>query len=660
MTDHVAVTDNVATNLRLIWTKAVLWFLVGAATVVAVIRFALGLGLTTNLTDTTPWGMWIGFDVMAGVALAAGGFVIAGIVYILGRKQYHGIVRAAVLTAFLGYLAVIIGLMVDLGRPWNIWRPIFYHNLHSPLFEVAMCVMLYTTVLMLEFLPTGLEKFRWAQGIVRFLRRITLPLVILGIGLSSLHQSSLGTLLLLSQGRMPELWFSPILPLMFLVSAVALGLAMVTLESLITSWLYKREAEWPQLRGLTRAAAWVLVLYLGLRFGDLIVRGKFDLAFAGSWFTVLFWWEITMAAVLPILLFALPTFAGKRWAIGSGAFLVVAGFILNRADVGGISHVAITGQKYLPALSELAISLGIVAGLGLIFLFFIENLNVWEEPPVAADHFTPPAFDRASQQFVRGPWLGGGQRAVIAWIIGAVVGLGVMEDQVAVRREFRPQVVRGPKEVLILRHARTSAPGHDFELVASSDQAAVVDPGVENAVLIDSGGADGFVLFPHQEHARRLGDEASCGKCHHRNVLLSRGTSCTFCHTDMYRLTNTFAHERHVAAKGGKTSCVECHPDPALPKNVETAKACNDCHVLTSAEAVALARNSHLPRGVAPGYKQAMHTLCVGCHKAEEEAKAVKEPYLSECANCHRHQFADQKRLRELDMGSTGAVVAGK
>ncbi|MBU1072094.1 polysulfide reductase NrfD, partial [bacterium] len=377
------MSENTATNSRLIATKAALWCLVGAAAVVVGVRYALGLGLTTALTDTTPWGMWIGFDVLSGVALAAGGFVLAAAVHIFGRERYHGIVRPAILTAFLGYLGVIIGLLVDLGRPWNIWRPVFQQNLHSPLFEVAMCVMLYTTVLALEFAPTALERWRRAQPVVRLLRRLVLPLVITGICLSTLHQSSLGTMFLLTEGRMHPLWYSPLQSPLFLISAVALGLGMVTLEGVVSAWLYRRKAEWQLFGGLTRAAAVVLGLYLVVRLVDLGVRGMLGHAVDGSGFAVLFWLELALSAVLPILLFTLPQSRGQPWAHGWGALLVVAGFVLHRADVGGISHVAITGEAYVPALTEVVTSLGIVAGLALVFLFCVERLRIWEEPPAA-------------------------------------------------------------------------------------------------------------------------------------------------------------------------------------------------------------------------------------------------------------------------------------
>lgn len=638
---------NTATNNRLIVTKAILWVLVGIASVVAVIRFARGLGATTALTDTTPWGMWIGFDVMAGVALAAGGFVIAATVYIFGRERYHDIVRPAILTAFLGYLAVIIGLLIDLGRPWNIWQVMFHWNPHSPLFEVAMCVMFYTAVLALEFAPVGLERFTWARSVVRVLRKLSLPLVITGICLSTLHQSSLGTLFLLSETRMHALWYSPLLPALFLVSAAGLGLGMVCLESLITSWLYRREPEWPQLTGLTRAASVVLILYLVLRLGDLAVRGQLAYAVDGSWFATLFWIELLMSAIAPALLFSLPRTRGTPWAISWGVFLTVAGFILHRADVGGISHIAVTGETYIPALSELSVSLGVVSGLGLVFLFFVEHLQVWKEKPATPDHFTPPAIDPFSSQFIRSPWFGGGQRAALAWIFGAVIGMVLMEAQLATRRQSQACPVQSPRSVLVERATRAEGPGHTFRLAAATNESMLVAAGVQPALLIDSGGAGRYVLFGHAEHQARLGGELSCGKCHHRNAPLAQGTSCAHCHRDMFRLTDTFDHQQHVNVHNGKESCVVCHEDPAAAKDRGSSKDCDGCHQPVPAVMTRIADSGTYAAGMAPGYQVALHELCIGCHEEHERAQAIEEPYLSTCVACHRHAFGDADRIRK-------------
>ena len=204
-------------------TKLILWLITGFAAAVALNRFIFGLGVTTNLNDRTPWGLWIGFDVMGGVALAAGGFVITAIFYIMKREEFHPLVKPAVLTAFLGYVAVVFSLLVDLGLPWNIWHMIIFWNLHSPLFEVGWCVMLYTTVLLLEFSPVPLEEFSRYAKIRKFLMKFRFIFVLLGIMLSTLHQSSLGSLFLIMPFKLYPLWYSNILPIQFFISASCIG-----------------------------------------------------------------------------------------------------------------------------------------------------------------------------------------------------------------------------------------------------------------------------------------------------------------------------------------------------------------------------------------------------------------------------------------------------
>ncbi|MCK4656878.1 MAG: polysulfide reductase NrfD, partial [candidate division Zixibacteria bacterium] len=311
-------------------TKLVLWLITGLAAAVGVTRFIFGLGATTNLTDTTPWGFWIGFDVMAGVALAGGGFVITAIFYIMRREEFHHLVKPAVLTAFLGYVAVIVGLLFDLGLPWNIWHMMIYWNPHSPLFEVGWCVMLYTTVLLLEFSPVPLEEFSRYARIRGFLMKFRFPLVLLGIMLSTLHQSSLGSLFLIMPFKLHELWYSSILPIQFFISAVALGLMMVSLESLVTHWLYRREPETGLVAKLAKATMWVLMIYLGVRLIDIVVSGKFAMIFSGTWESNLFIFELLISILIPIILFSIPRV--RRSAAGQwfGSSMVVFGMVLNR------------------------------------------------------------------------------------------------------------------------------------------------------------------------------------------------------------------------------------------------------------------------------------------------------------------------------------------
>ncbi len=224
--------------------KAVFIVLVAAGLYSTVVRFAFGLGAATNLSDRFPWGIWIGFDVLCGVGLAAGGFVVAGAVYVFHLDDYKAIARPAVLTAFLGYVLVVFALMFDLGRPWNIWHPLFMWNPHSAMFELAWCVMLYTTVLALEFSPMLFERLKMNKA-AEAVHKIIAPIVILGVMLSTLHQSSLGSLYLVMPEKVYPLWYSGNLPFLFFVSATAVGPAMVIMESFLSSRAFHREIEFP-------------------------------------------------------------------------------------------------------------------------------------------------------------------------------------------------------------------------------------------------------------------------------------------------------------------------------------------------------------------------------------------------------------------------------
>ena len=653
---------NAANNTRLIVTKAILWLLFGSATMIAVARFTRGLGATTNLTDATPWGLWIGFDVLSGVALAAGGFVIAATVYIFHLDRYHGLTRAAILTAFLGYVAVVLGLLADLGRPWNIWRMIFYWQPDSPLFEVGWCVMLYLTVLALEFSPVVFEGLGMKKAL-RIMRHLTLILVIAGIGLSTLHQSSLGTLFLLAEDRMHPLWYSPIQPLLFFVSAVGLGLMMVSTESSVTSWLYKKENEWPQLRALTRAAAIVMSLFLVLRLGDLIVRGTIGRLGEPTWYTALFTVEVLMSVIIPVALFTLPKTRDQRWATVTGAICGVGGLVLYRADVGGISHLGVTGDVYVPALTEIMYSAGLVSAMALLFLFFVERFPVWAEKPALPGHFTPPVADRLTGSYFGGSWFGRSHLAGGAWLAGLVLGLIVLETTTAGGELPIPHPISPSRSVAAVPQEPGSTATSRLELARFDEPGKPASPtDVTTALLIDGDRHGRFVIFDHEGHRARLGGQDSCGRCHHRNLPLDRGTPCATCHRDMYRCSDTFNHELHTTRLGGNSGCVRCHPNPKAAKTRGGSTPCSKCHAAetvtnlawtpTLCDASSAARdeacgachaaprlddaNRAVEHGMAPGYRWVMHRLCIECHCATESEQGRSEPVISRCSACHR------------------------
>ncbi|HUU08494.1 MAG TPA: Ni/Fe-hydrogenase cytochrome b subunit [Dehalococcoidales bacterium] len=360
-----------------------------------VLRYINGLGAISNLSDGRPWGFWISFDLYCGVALAAGGFTLAGIVYIFGREKYHSVARPAILTAFLGYLLVIFALLVDLGQPWYIWHAIIYWNVHSPLFEVAICVMTYTAVLALEFSPAVFERlselnvpvirrFNWRIPL-RVIRAIQIPLVIAGIALSTLHQSSLGTMLLMMPQSLHPLWYTPVLPLLFLLSAISVGPAMVIFESTLSNRAFGHELAIDVLSGLARAIPYILGLYLLLKLVDLLVAGELGLIFTAYPINLLWWAEIIIGVVTPIILLSRPAIRQNRRGVFWGSVLVIFGLVLNRFNVSMLALGMRPGFTYFPHWMEVAISVALVADALLVIWLSYRFLHIAEHEEAVAE-----------------------------------------------------------------------------------------------------------------------------------------------------------------------------------------------------------------------------------------------------------------------------------
>lgn len=348
--------------------------LIGLATMI--VRYINGLGPTTNMSDGRAWGIWISFDLYCGVALAAGGFTLAGIVYIFGREKYHAVARPAILTAFLGYTLVILALLVDLGQPWYIWRFLFNWNIHSPLFEVSLCVMCYTIVLALEFSPAVFERLSdWDFPIVRHfnwriplrvVRSIQIPLVIAGIVLSTLHQSSLGSMLLMMPETLHAIWYTPILPILFLISAIAVGPAMVMFESTLSSRIFGHRLGLDILSGLGKMTAYILGLYLLLKVVDLLARGDLALVATAYPQNLLWWGEMLIGVILPIIFFSMRSVRESRIKLFWTSVLVVLGLVFNRFNVSMLGLEIRPGFTYFPHWMEIAVSAALVADAMLV------------------------------------------------------------------------------------------------------------------------------------------------------------------------------------------------------------------------------------------------------------------------------------------------------
>ncbi len=363
---------------RLTFWKVVFYALMSAGLYATFVRFYYGLGAVTNLSDAFPWGIWIGFDVLCGVGLASGGFTLVAVVHIFNIERYKPILRPAVLTAFLGYLLVIFALLFDLGRPDRIWHPLIMWNPHSVMFEVGWCVTLYTTVLFLEFSPAVFEKLRWHAPLKAF-RMISVPLMIAGVILSTLHQSSLGSLFLLVPHKLDKLWYTAYQPLFFYVSAIGVGLAMTIFESWHSSKAFQRQLEAPLLGSLASVLAVVQATYFAMRLMDLQNRHAWDLLTQPRPETALFLLELALIALPLPFLFQKRVQRNPRllyWA----ALGVIFGFITNRLNVSVTGMERASGVTYIPKWTEVAVTLAIIALGFALFRLAVRHLPVFQEP----------------------------------------------------------------------------------------------------------------------------------------------------------------------------------------------------------------------------------------------------------------------------------------
>lgn len=343
--------------------------------IAALFRWVDGFSQVSNLSDSRPWGIWISIDLLVGVPISAGAFILAATVHIFHIDKYRPILRPALLTGFLGYLMVIIALMVDLGQPQRIWHMLIYRNLHSPLFEVGMCVMTYTMVLFLEFSPPVLEKLKWT-GLLQFLKKISIPVVILGVVLSTMHQSSLGSLFLIVPYKMHPLWYTSLLPLIFLISAIAVGFAMVLFECSLSHRVFGGEVRKDIFQGLAKGMLVSLVFLFLIKLGDLIFAGELGLLFDGSLQSNLFLLENLVGIILPVAILLVPKLRQSIGWIFRAGLLTLLGLVLYRLNVGLVS---MAGVPYTPHWMELAVTIGLFSAGILAFGLAMKHLPLEEE-----------------------------------------------------------------------------------------------------------------------------------------------------------------------------------------------------------------------------------------------------------------------------------------
>lgn len=614
--------------------KDLLWIVVLIGVVAIGFRLVFGLGATTNLDDTVPWGLWKILNMVAGVALATGGFTVGLLVYVLGIERLRPLVKPAILVAFLGYGSSVFALVLDIGLPHRIWHPFFMWNPRSFLFEVAMCVATYFTITIVELTPTILERFpRWRRA-VNALHRAAPVLVIVGITLSSLHHTSLGSLFLVTPQRLHPLWYTGWLPLLFIVSAMGAGMMVVVLVTMAWSRLYEPEtiirrgrrllpeevadvepARLPMLRTLASIAAGILALFVVLKVVDLLRTGAWPYLRAGSWESWLWLAEVGLAGVVPVALMAISRVRRSPGGIAVAAGVAALGMVLNRLDVGIFGYFRDAGRVYLPSLAEWAISLGVIAAAALVLLGTAEAFPVfddrWGERKLRR-HLFQPGFDTLS-----GVW-----REALRDRVDRVSLMAVFAVPLAWVVLYPPY--RAPSE----------------QLTVPVRPPLAVDE--QRTVLRIDGDDDGIfaVAFPHLDHRQRLGGDSSCAHCHHLALPGDNATPCSRCHRTMHLPTDLFDHDAHLAAVAEKErlpgpqpanrACSFCHRQES-PESAVDVKPCLECHRDDMKPSPHFEAPEDLQR--APSYRAAFHEHCVPCH--QREAVARDRPALAECRNCH-------------------------
>ncbi|MFH2037608.1 MAG: NrfD/PsrC family molybdoenzyme membrane anchor subunit [Candidatus Zixiibacteriota bacterium] len=634
-------------NNRARIAKDILWIFALSGLIAAIFRLVFGLGPTTNLTDGVPWGLWKVFNMIAGVALSTSGFTIGFLVYVLHLKQFKSFMKPAILIAFLGYGCSCLALLFDIGLPFRFWHPIIMWNINSFLFEVFACVLLYFTITSIELAPIILNGIN-AKKAAKLFHSIAFIAVIIGISLSSLHHSSLGSLFLVSPQRLHPLWYTPRLPLFFIISAMAGGIFFIIFVKIIWSKIYNPDPVYgsvmepnttqfkslnasvctispcrlpgPEMINISQLAiigTGLLSLYFILKIIDLFVLGKFAELIVGSPESWLYILELGIGVLLPIILIALPKTRKMPVSVGIASLAASLGLVFNRLNVGIFGYSSDAGTIYFPSLAEWALGIGVITAAGLVFMVLTENLPIFDDFPAKSfiTNLLRRNFNSLSQTW----------NTVLSNSLNRVSLLGVF--------------------VLPLAFIFMYPPYKNVEL--KNIMPSIGIDAQRNVLKIDGDRSGLLTLFNHADHQKRLGDSSSCIQCHHISLPSDHSTPCSQCHQHMFSTTNIFNHEKHklmvannkqlTGLNPSNQSCTECHT-LNCPKTGQSTKDCLECHredmFLTDKSTIKL----NTMRAVS--FSDAMHLTCLECHR--KEAANLNKNDLDKCYTCHLSLQKDQ------------------
>ncbi len=613
--------------------KDLFWVLAISAVVIGIGRMIFGLGASTNMLDALPWGWWKVFNMIAGAALATSGFVVAAFVYIVRAKRYYPVAKLSVILGFLGYTSSLVALIFDIGLPHRGWHPFFMWNPHSFLFEVFWCVSIYWSVTALELLPIISERFPFPK-VTHFLHDIMLPFVVLGITLSTMHHSSLGSLFLASPTRLHPLWYSLWIPPEFFISAMGAGLATIVLALLVVSWLYDKPRNESVTAGLAGTSAIFLALFLLLRLTDLTVHHKWNYVFGPdvSWETRVFMVEILLQAIVPIVAFSLPRFRRSTPLLYLGSVAALLGLIMHRLDVGIVGYFRSADAIYTPNLSELLLSFGVLGAAGLLFFFLIERFPVLAGVGFEAD--AELAADATAESPSADQDEHGDEHAAPvrywSWEEARAIFLGE-----GAFRVVGVALLVIPLVLVSLREQATGAYRAPAQPVFSGVQA---EDTMRDVLIIDANRSGEAVVFPHRKHQDAFQEkygitkEETCARCHHLSLPNDHNSVCRSCHRDMALPTPIFDLERHLPRFEDEAQLAKFQAfDPE--SRDDTFAACMMCHEKTMAGLESYRKTGFSYQ--ARGFEAAMHGECMTCHRLEEKDPA--DPYSTgNCLGCHR------------------------
>jgi len=587
-------------------------------------RFLTGLGAVTNLTDQYAWGIWIAIDVACGVALAAGGFTTAALIEVFGRRRYQPLLRPAILTAWLGYTMVAFALMFDLGRYWNMWQVIFNWQGNSVLFEVAMCVMGYLAVLTFEMAPPLLEGFleradgdEWGAALLRPLVRplrmaqaavrTMLPLfIIAGVVLSCMHQSSLGTLWVLVPTKLSPFWYTPFLPVLFLLSAIMIGFPMVILESIIASKSLGRKPEMDLLAPLARKIPWFIGVYGVVLYATLVARWDSLDPFLHPGCTLALGVEIVGGLVAPFVLLLFRTVRRSPGWLFFASLLVILGVVMNRVNVYLVGyHPVYEGRGYFPAIGEIAVTVAIICFIMFLYRVVITFFPIWSGPECVYERAPAGPGEPVSPFWA---WFFRGVAAVLllgfALLYATTHRVSQAEAREARQKVYAPPsaAVEAPARVEVVRH--TQRP-REYQTLYMLD----------SAVLRERNDDYEPARFSHRSHDNAY--DGNCAVCHHRTAF----------HDPEDRVGQDMQELHAMMEIRLGPACSSCHGD----MEDHQPEGCAHCHRLPN-EADNPAR---------PGLQGAYHRQCIGCHEGLPAASEVP----TDCSGCHHPKTPDHAEL---------------